>query len=394
MKICILSTYPPAKCGIAEYAGELVQALRNRNIKVRVIAVDQGVERLSYPSTVKYVVNRDDMKDYLEAAKRVNHMGVDAVLIQHEYGIFGGEWGSYLLEFMERVRAPIVTTLHTTVPPFDEVMGEVTRQILELSDMITVMSQGSLKVLDRYYGVNGRYKIRVVPHGVRSIPTEGRRLIRAELGISDRFVMLTIGFLGPNKGIEYAIKALPKIQRYVDNILYLIVGIVHPKSKVFYGDSYYKKLVRLTTRLGVEDKVLFINKFPDKEEYVRYIVASDVMVLPYIDKMQVSSGTLSYALSYGKAVVATPFVYARDLLSGGRGILCKFKDPDSIAEAVIRLAKDPGLKAEIETKALECGLKLRWEVVVEDFLGVFMDVVLRKLIGGVAHVAPTYAQVS
>ena len=260
--------------------------------------------------------------------------------------------------------------------------------------MITVMSQGSLKVLDRYYGVNGRYKIRVVPHGVRSIPTEGRRLIRAELGISDRFVMLTIGFLGPNKGIEYAIKALPKIQRYVDNILYLIVGIVHPKSKVFYGDSYYKKLVRLTTRLGVEDKVLFINKFPDKEEYVRYIVASDVMVLPYIDKMQVSSGTLSYALSYGKAVVATPFVYARDLLSGGRGILCKFKDPDSIAEAVIRLAKDPGLKAEIETKALECGLKLRWEVVVEDFLGVFMDVVLRKLIGGVAHVAPTYAQVS
>ncbi len=390
MRVHVLSTYLPAKCGIAEYAGDVVRALENRDIEIKVIAVDQGVEHLAYPSNVGYMIKRDCVQDYLEAAEYVNSEDTDVVLIQHEYGIFGGKWGCYLLQFMERVDAPIVTTLHTVIPPIDEFMNEVTRRVLELSSVATVMSRGSLRILHEHYDAED-YDVRVVPHGVRFIPTEGKDRIKAKLGISDRFVMSTIGFLSPNKGIEYSIMALPKIKKYVDNILYLVVGTIHPKQRKLYGDSYYEKLVNLVSDLSVEDQVLFVNTFPEKEDYVRYIVASDVIVLPYINEMQVSSGFLAHALSYGKAIVSTPFIHARDLLSNRRGLLCKFKNPDSLADSVIKLAKNRSLRAEIEAKALRYGLRFKWENVIEDLLRIFIEASLRRK---KTYVIPAYAQKS
>ncbi len=387
MRVYVLSTYVPAKCGIAEYAGDLVKTLENKGVDVRVIAIDQGVEHLTYPSNVKYVIKRDSIQDYIEAAEHVNSKDADVVLIQHEYGIFGGRWGCHLLQFMERIDAPIVTTLHTVIPPIDGFMDEVTHRILELSAVVTVMSRGSLKVLHKCYDANG-CDIRIVPHGVRFIPTEEKDHIKAKLGISDRFVMSTIGFLSPNKGIEYAIMALPKIRRHVDNILYLVVGTVHPKQKKLHGNSYYERLVHLANDLKVENQISFVNTFPEKENYVRYIVASDVIVLPYINEMQVSSGFLAHALSYGKAIVSTPFIHAKDLLSNGRGLLCKFKDPDSIASSIIKLAENPDFRAEIESKALRCGLRFKWENVAEDLLRIFVEASLRR---EKTYVIPAYA---
>ncbi len=390
MRVHVISTYVPAKCGIAEYASDLVKALENIGVKVNVIAVDQGVEHLTYPSNVSYVIKRDSERDYIEAAEYVNSEDADVVLVQHEYGIFGGRWGCHLLRFMEKVDAPLVTTLHTVIPPLDDFMDEVTQRILELSNVTTVMSRGSLRVLHECYDIDG-CDVRIVPHGVRFIQTEGKDYIKAKLGISNRFVMSTIGFLSSNKGIEYAIMALPKIKRYVSNILYLIVGTVHPKQKQTHGDSYYERLVNLAEDLKVKDQVLFINAFPEKENYVRYIVASDVIVLPYTNEMQVSSGFLAHALSYGKAIVSTPFVHAKDLLSNGRGLLCKFKDPDSVADAVIKLAGDPDLRAEIEAKALRYGLRFKWENVAEVLLRIFMEASLRR---EKTYVIPAYAQES
>lgn len=390
MKVQVLSTYVPAKCGIAEYAGDLVETLEGEAVEVEVIAVDQGVERLTYPSAVGRIIRRDNPQDYLEAAEYVNSKGADVVLIQHEYGIFGGEWGSHLLQFMERVDVPQVTTLHTVIPPIDGLMGEITQRILELSSVITVMSPGSLRVLRKFYDVNG-CDVRVVPHGVRFIPTEGKDRIKAELGVSDRFVMSTIGFLSPSKGIEYALMALPKIRRHVSNILYLVVGTVHPKQRKIYGDSYYEKLVSLAEALKVKEQVLFVNSFPGKEEYVKYIVASDVIVLPYTNRMQVSSGFLAHALGYGKPVISTPFIHAQDLLSDGRGLLCDFKNPDSVADAVIKLAKDPDLRAEVEEKALSYGSRFKWENVVEALLRIFAEASLRR---EKTYVIPAYAQES
>ncbi len=204
--------------------------------------------------------------------------------------------------------------------------------------------------------------------------------------------MSTIGFLSPNKGIEYAIKALPKIRKHVNNILYLIVGETHPKRRKIYGDSYYEKLVKLVDKLNVRDQVLFIKTFPEKKEYIQYLVASDAIVIPYTNKLQASSGFLAHALTYGKAIVSTPFVHARDLLADGRGLLCKFKDSDSIAEAIIKLAKNPEFRAEIEARALKYGLRFKWENIAKNLLAIFLEVSLK---GGEKHdVIPAYAEES
>mgnify|MGYP000005724055 CR=1 FL=1 len=391
MKVYIVSTYVPAQCGIAEYASDLTRALENKGVRVGVVAVDQDIENSRYPSDVELVIRRDRRQDYLEAAEYINSEDADIVFIQHEYGIFGGRWGHYILHFMEKVDVPMVTTLHTVIPPIDDFMNKVTQRILEYSDAVTVMSHGSLRILYGHYNVDGCH-IHIVPHGVRIFPIEERDHIRAKLGISDRFVMSTIGFLSPNKGIEYAIEALPKIKKHVNNILYLIVGETHPKQRKIYGDSYYEKLVKLVDKLNVRDQVLFIKTFPEKKEYIQYLVASDAIVIPYTNKLQASSGFLAHALTYGKAIVSTPFVHARDLLADGRGLLCKFKDSDSIAEAIIKLAKNPEFRAEIEARALKYGLRFKWENIAKNLLAIFLEVSLK---GGEKHdVIPAYAEES
>ena len=391
MKVYVVSTYVPAKCGIAEYASDLTRALENEGVRVGVVAVDQDIENSRYPSDVELVIRRDRRQDYLEAAEYINSEDADIVFIQHEYGIFGGRWGHYILHFMEKVDVPMVTTLHTVIPPIDDFMNKVTQRILEYSDAVTVMSHGSLRILYGHYNVDGCH-IHIVPHGVRIFPIEERDHIRAKLGISDRFVMSTIGFLSPNKGIEYAIEALPKIKKHVNNILYLIVGETHPKQRKIYGDSYYEKLVKLVDKLNVRDQVLFIKTFPEKKEYIQYLVASDAIVIPYTNKLQASSGFLAHALTYGKAIVSTPFVHARDLLADGRGLLCKFKDSDSIAEAIIKLAKNPEFRSEIEARALKYGLRFKWENIAKNLLAIFLEVSLK---GGKKHdVIPAYAEES
>jgi len=393
MKICIISTYTPEKCGIAEYANELAHALINLGIDVSVIAVNQGVERLIYPEIVEFVIRRDNIDDYREAAEYVNVMDVDAVILQHEYGIFGGRWGNYVLELLSNIKVPVLTTLHTVINPFDENIKALTEHIVRMSDIVTVMSRNALNILKRHYNVDADNHIYVVPHGVKTIYVGSREEIRKKLGISNNFVILTIGLLGPDKGIEYGIKALPDIVKHIDNALYMIVGEVHPKLNI--RKAYRKKLKKLVKKLGLKDNVVFIEKFLSKRDYVKYIVASDVVLLPYVNKMQASSGALSYALSYGRAIVSTPFIYAEEMLSNNRGILCKFKDPKSIAKAIIRVATEPELRTELEAKALEFGVRLRWEYVSLELLSLIANIVKSKHREEVRHyVTPTYSEIS
>ncbi len=393
MKVCLVGTYPPTKCGIAEYTYELASSLRSKGIEVEVLAIDDGLTRvINYPPEVIFVVERGKLGAYRKAASYVNEEGIDLVCIQHEYGIFGGAYGNYVIKFMERLEQPIVTTLHTVIPRPDKGLKKVTNEILGLSDAVTVMSYSALRVLLSYYDIS-RSKIHVIPHGVRSpITSASRDLLKSSLGLSGHFVMLTIGLLSPNKGIEYAIMALPKIARSVDNVLYLVVGETHPKIKAMYGEAYRLFLIRLAKRFGVEDKVLFVDKFLTKEDYMKYILASDVVVLPYLDRRQVSSGALSYALSCGRAVVSTPFMYAEELLSRGGGILCRFRDPNSIADAVIRVATNPSLRTRMEMNALKCGRLLRWDLVSSLFISVFKSLVTHAP-GGETHVPSAYAKI-
>ncbi len=379
MRVHLVGTYPPMRCGIAEYTYELARALASRGLTVGVIAIDEGfVDYMAYPEEVELILRRDDLSSYQLAAEYVNRTGSDLVCVQHEYGIFGGRWGWYILEFMEAVDCPLVTTLHTVLPNPDKHLKKVTEALVELSDAVTVMSHSAYKVLSEYYDVD-LHKIRVIPHGVvGSLPNLSRKRLRKELGVTDNFVLLTIGLLGPNKGVEYAIMAMPRIVEHIHNALYLVVGETHPKIRALYGEKYRVMLMRLTRELGLEDHVRFINHFLTKEDYIRYIVASDVVLLPYLDRNQVSSGALSYAFSYGRVIVSTPFLYAEELLSEGRGILCRFKDPDSIADSVIKVAKDPYLRASIEANVARHSAYLRWDVVVSRLISLFTGLIARE----------------
>ncbi|RLF14893.1 MAG: hypothetical protein DRJ66_05240 [Thermoprotei archaeon] len=394
MHICILSTYTPEKCGIAEYSSELARALTELGVDVSIIAVNQGIERrIRYPEEVEFVIRRNKLNDYVEAARYVNTVNFDAVMIQHEYGIFGGRWGSYLIEFLNEVDVPVITTLHTVINPPDDIAKRVTEQVMKLSNAITVMSRNSLNLLTKYYNIDEGKRIHVIPHGVRSIYVGDRDSLRRKLGISGKFAILTIGLLSPDKGIEYGIRAMKDIIKYVDNAIYMVVGEVHPKLRM--KRVYRKKLRKLVSKLGLEDKVIFVDRFLTKEDYVKYIVACDVVLLPYVNEIQVSSGALSYALGYGKVTVSTPFIYAREMLANGRGLLCKFKDPKSIANAIVSIAMNPELRKKIEANALRYGLKLRWEYVSLRFLNLLASVVEEHKYKEVGeYVAPTYTKVS
>lgn len=393
MKIYLVSTYPPTKCGIAEYTSELAHSLKLRGVDVGILAINTGVEKdVFYPSEVEFVVKKDVRRSFKEAARYINRSDVDLICIQHEYGIFGGKYGSYIIDFMKNVKCPIVVTMHTVLPRPERGMRKVTNLILRLSDAVTVMSHSALRILTKYYNVKAS-RVYVIPHGVkRPELILDRKTLRSELGISRYFVMLTIGLMGPNKGIEYAIMAMPRILREIDNALYLIVGETHPNIRAVYGETYRFFLMRLARRLNVEDRIRFVNQFLSKEDYINYILASDVVVLPYLDRNQVSSGTLSYALSYGKVTISTPFMYAKELLSEGRGILCRFRDPSSIANAVTRIAKNNHLREEIEKSALKYGKRFRWNYVISQYLFLFKKLISRDNEGEV-YAPSTYAQV-
>ena len=373
--IGFLSTYPPRECGIATFTKDLIDSidLLGKFAPARVIAVNEIGTIYDYDSRVKQQIRQDFEVDYVQAAKYFNSSRINVVNVQHEFGIFGGEWGKYLVSFLQNVNKPVITTLHTIQPDFEPKARNVLKEITAHSKAVVVMAKAAKNLLSEY-DVPSK-KINVIQHGCPDIPFLASDSVKPSLGLKGRTILSTFGLISAGKGVEFVIQALPSLIEKHPNILYLIIGETHPEVRKNEGESYRMSLIRLVDQLGLRNHVGFHNRFLTKRELIRYLHATDIYITPYIGPNQISSGTLVYALGAGKAVVSTPYLHAKEVLSHGRGLFCEFKNPDSIAAEVKKLLENDKLRKEMEKKAYRYSRSFTWPKVAQKYIDIFKQAI-------------------
>jgi glycosyltransferase involved in cell wall biosynthesis len=370
-EVAYLSTFPPRKCGIATFTADLVNAIGqlNKLKDQRIISIDgRRLFKPTYEAT-EHKIGRDFVDDYLLMADFLNHCPVDVVNIQHEFGIFGGDSGEHICSFLDKLKKPAATTLHTVLPNFEKKTDEVFHRVVEKSAAIVVLNE-TTRALVKNYGVPAK-KIKLIPHGCPDLPLVDSAKVKPELGLKNKIVLSTFGLLSKGKGIEHVIQALPEIIKREPRIVYYVLGVTHPQVKRTDGEAYRNTLLKMAKNLGLSGHVKFLNRFLSKLELYNYLQATDVYITPYPSPNQVSSGTLSYALAAGKAVVSTPYLHAKEALGKGRGVFCKFNDSASIAEKVIEIIENKPLRRSLEHKAYCYSRRFTWPLVAKKYLALF-----------------------
>ena len=369
LNIAFLSTYPPRECGIATFTQDLVLEMKKkRYLKTCVIAVSDGDQH--YGSDVLFDFPQQDRKSYTAAAERINRSDIQILIIEHEYGIYGGDSGEYLLDLIDRVKKPIVTTLHTVLPSPTEKQRTILKELCQKSTKIVTMTSSSRKVLQEVYGADPA-KIEMIHHGVPDFKLPDRDALKGKFGLADRTIVSTFGLISPGKGLEYGIEAIEQVVKKHPGVLYLILGQTHPVVRKQRGEIYRSSLEKMVKELKLTDNVRFVNRYLTKEEIVWYLTLSDIYMTPYLDKDQAVSGTLAYAAGYGRVIVSTPYFYAREMLADGRGLLADFEDANSLAERINFLIEHPEEKAAMEQRTLLLGKTMRWGSVADRYVKTF-----------------------
>jgi glycosyltransferase involved in cell wall biosynthesis len=367
--VAMLGNHLPRHCGIATFTTDLCDALDREipELSTFVVAMNDVGVRHAYPPRVRFEVPEGDIAAYPRAADYLNVNAIDVLSVQHEYGIFGGKAGGHVLELLRELRMPVVTTLHTILAEPNPVQRAVMDALVSLSERIVVMSSDGATLLRDVHGVDAA-KIDVIPHG---IPVAPDRRSKDKLGVEGRSVILTFGLLSPDKGIEYVIDAMPAILAKHPNTVYIVLGATHPHVKQQHGEAYRHMLQTRAQRLGVDANVIFHNRFVSHDELVEFLGAADLYVTPYLKEEQSTSGTLAYAVGCGKAVISTPYRYARELLAEGRGILVPWRDGDAIGREVVGLLDDPSKRIELQQRAAAFGRSMAWPIVARRYLECF-----------------------
>ena len=309
----------------------------------------------------------------MQTAESLNR-SVDVVSIQHEYGIWGGADGDHVLDFAGALRIPAVATLHTVLREPTPRQRSVLSELVSLARSTVVMSRAAANLLTSVYGVNRR-DVTVIPHGVPNVPLVDPAAGKPLLGIEGRDVILSFGLLGPGKGYELAIAALPEVVAAHPSVLYVILGATHPDLVAREGEAYRRSLVALVDRLGLGKHVQFVDRYVGRNELIHWLEAADVFVTPYPNLAQIVSGTLSYAMGAGRAVVATPYVYATELLADGRGVLVGSPSSAALADGLNAVLGDPGMRAVIGRRAWAYSRRMLWPAVGAAYTSLFAEVV-------------------
>ncbi len=371
-QIAVIGGYLPRQCGIATFTSDLCESLATQFPASQFFAVPvtDAQAGYDYPPRVRFEFAERDIDSYTGAADFLNLNDVDIVSVQHEYGIFGGSAGSYLLALLRDLRMPVVTTLHTILqnpnPDQRQVMGEIGR----LSDRLVVMSHRGKQFLQEIYKIPPE-KIDLIPHGIPDVPFTDSSFFKDKLGVEGRFVLLSFGLLSANKGLENVIEALPAIIARYPNVVYVVVGATHPHVRQSEGESYRLYLEQLAQDLGVAHCVIFHNRFVSINELLEFIGAADIYITPYLNPAQIVSGTLAYTVGAGKAVISTPYWHAEELLAEGRGLLVPFKNPQAIAEQVLYLLTNETARHAMRKQAYLHARNMIWPAVAQQYMSSF-----------------------
>jgi glycosyltransferase involved in cell wall biosynthesis len=374
-KVAVIGTYVPRRCGIATFTADLLQALSRQAPETEwsAVAVSDTPEGYDYPSPVRFEVNQKAVADYQLSVDLLNMSQVDIICLQHEFGIFGGADGSYVLEFLQGLRMPVVTTLHTVIHEPSRIQREIITTIGELSDRVVVMSETARRMLRRVYGIPDE-NISVIPHGVPDMPFLDPSYHKDQFGILGKKAILTFGLISPGKGIEYVIEAMPEVVRAHPDAVFIVAGATHPQVVRRDGEAYRLALQRRARDLGVDDHVIFHNQFLDAKTLNELLGAADICVTPYLSREQIVSGVLSYALGAGKAVVSTPYWYADEMLAQGRGKLVPFRDAGALAQTIVALFDDEAARHAMRKNAYVFAREMVWDQVAKRYMAVLNEV--------------------
>jgi glycosyltransferase involved in cell wall biosynthesis len=369
-RFAALGNHLPRQCGIATFTTHLTDALIEQlpGADGFVVAMNDAGRRHAYPSRVRFEIVEGDLSSYRRAADFLNVNQVDVLSVQHEYGIFGGKAGAHLLELLRNLRMPIVTTLHTILSDPNPSQRAVLDELASLSERLIVMSESGAELLTRVHGIAGD-QIDLIPHGIPRVPVDAAS--KGRLGLDGKTVILTFGLLSPDKGIEYVVDALPEILAAEPDTVYVVLGATHPHVVAREGEAYRLMLEARGRHLGVGGSMIFHNRFVSQAELTEFLSAADVYITPYLNAEQITSGTLAYAMGAGKAVISTPYIYARELLADGRGLLVPWRDSSAIAREVVKLGRDPGRRSAMCARALAHGRDMTWPAVARQYADTF-----------------------
>jgi glycosyltransferase involved in cell wall biosynthesis len=358
--IALLGNFPPRRCGLATYTEDSWLALKAQTPapRVDVYAMDDGQVE-GYGPDITRLIPQDDVAAYHAAADAIDASGAQILWVQHEFGIFGGESGSYLLGLVNRVKMPVAVTLHTILEQPNGSQRSVLEALLDRAATVIVMAEKGREILERVYAVDPA-KVSVIPHGIPDRPLGDAVEARARLGLPERPTVLTFGLLSPDKGIADMVEAMPGICAQCPDAHYIVLGATHPHLVRIEGETYRETLIARVAELGLQDNVSFVDRFVELDELTEWLTAADVYVTPYRNPAQITSGTLSYAIGLGKAVVSTPYIHATEILSGDHGKLVAFRNPEALATAVGELLTDTGYRAEMSARAYARGRTMTW----------------------------------
>ncbi|QNE30849.1 glycosyltransferase [Sphingomonas sp. NBWT7] len=364
--LALIGNFLPRKCGLATFTTDTFNALTGRfpDLTVDVYAMDDHPGRYSYPDSVTGTIAQNDLAAYLETARRIEASGAQAIWLQHEYGIYGGPAGEHILALLDRTTLPLIVTLHTVLekPSHDERV--VMEALLRRAAKIVVMAERGREILTRVYGANPRSIVNI-PHGVPDRVFADPAAFKPRFGWQGRQVILTFGLLAPGKGIETVIEALPAVVAQHPDAMYVVLGATHPNLVAHEGEKYRDSLKALAGEKGVADNVAFIDAFVEQDDLIDYLQAADIYVTPYLNPAQITSGTLSYAVGVGKAVISTPYVHATEILADGHGVLVDFRDSTAFSREINDLLGSERNRTRLSSRAYARGRTMTWSRVAE-----------------------------
>lgn len=363
-EILIITSFPPRECGIATFSKDLTLAMQeglSDTFNVKICALEKDDEPKSYPKEVKYVLNTSKHCDYIQLAHKINKdENVKTVFIQHEFGLYGGEYGEFLMSFLYSLEKPVVVTYHTVLPQPNNKRRDIVNRISQIAEHVIVMTENSANILREFYTIAEK-KIQIIPHGTHPVEYKDKDDLRKKYGFGNKKIVSTFGLISSNKNIENALDALPAVINLHPDLLYLIIGKTHPEVIKNEGETYREMLKKKVEDLKIQDNVRFINQFTDTEVLLDLLQMSDTYIFTSKDKNQAVSGTFAYAMSCGCPVVATAIPHAKELLSDNTGILIDFEKPEQLSKALIKLLKDKNLRDQMSSNAIHKSKSSEWK---------------------------------